>query len=74
VMVGSTATAFAERTMAVRRNITRLAIAPAYAYEAPRRLKHNREVRQDGDTASHRMIVMRLKATRQRGAGLGSKD
>lgn len=74
MMVGSTATACAERIMAVRRNITRLAIAPAYAHEAPRRLKHNREVRQDGDTASHRIIVMRLKATRQRGAGLGSKD
>jgi hypothetical protein len=73
-MVGSTAAAFAERIMAVRMNITRLAIAPAYVYEAPRRLKHNTEVRQDGDTASHRMVIMRLEAMRQRGAGLGCKD
>lgn len=74
MMVGSTTMALAERSIGIRRNITGLAIAPAYAYEAPRRLKHNREVRQDGDTASHRMIVMRLDATRQRGASLGSKD
>ena len=77
-MVGLTAMAFAERSIGIRRNITGLAIAPAYAYEAPRRLKHNREVRQDGDTASHRMIIMRLEATRQRGTawqqGLGSSD
>jgi hypothetical protein len=74
VMVGSTAMASAERSIGIRRNITGLAIAPAYAYEGPKGLKHNREVRQDGDAASHRMIIMRLDATRQRGAGLGSKD
>ena len=77
-MVGSTVMAFAEKIIGIRRNITGLAIAPAYAYEAPRRLKHNREVRQDGDTASHRMIIMRLAATRQRGTawqqGLGSSE
>jgi hypothetical protein len=75
VMVGSTAAAFAERIMAVRMNITRLAIAPAYVYEAPRRLKHNTEVRQDGDTASHRMVIMRFGGdAATRGRGLGCKD
>ena len=72
-MVGSTVMAFAEKIIGIRRNITGLAIAPAYAYEAPRRLKHNREVRQDEDTASHRMIIMRVEATRQRGTAWAAR-
>jgi len=72
-MVGSTAMAFAERIMAIR-SITRLPIAPAYANEAPRRLKHKREVRQDRDTVSHRMMILRLRRRGNAGHALGSKD
>ncbi len=67
MMVGSTVTAFAKRSIAARIETTRLAITLAYVCEAPRRHISNREVRKSGDTAVHRIAIIRLKTMRGRG-------